>query len=47
MVEMQREVDLSFLNQKETFNTLIDYRYQQHFKAKRGGDGRGKTKQRW
>ena len=25
-------------------NTLIDFRYQQHFKAKRGGDGKGKNK---
>jgi len=24
-------------------NTLIDFRYQQHFKAKKGGDGRGKN----
>jgi GTPase len=26
----------------EGLNTLIDYRYQQHFKAKRGGNGGGK-----
>ena len=25
-------------------NTLIDYRYQQHFKAKRGGNGMGKDR---
>src|SRR5437879_10087421 len=25
-------------------NTLIDYRYQQHFKAQRGGNGRGKDR---
>jgi GTPase len=25
-------------------NTLIDYRYQQHFKAERGGDGMGKNR---
>ncbi len=25
-------------------NTLIDFRYQQHFKAKKGGDGKGKNK---
>lgn len=25
-------------------NTLIDYRYAQHFKAKRGGDGQGKNR---
>ena len=24
-------------------NTLIDFRYQQHFKAKKGGDGKGKN----
>ena len=24
-------------------NTLIDFRYQQHFKAKKGADGRGKN----
>ena len=28
----------------DNLNTLIDFRYQQHFKAKRGGDGRGKNK---
>src|SRR5499426_2793628 len=28
----------------EGLNTLIDYRYQQHFKAKRGGDGMGKER---
>ena len=27
-------------------NTLIDYRYQQHFKAKTGGDGMGKDRAR-
>ena len=25
-------------------NTLIDFRYHQHFKAKKGGEGRGKNK---
>src|ERR1700757_2080518 len=25
-------------------NTLIDYRYQQHFKAQRGGNGMGKDR---
>ncbi len=25
-------------------NTLIDYRYQQHFKAQRGTDGAGKNR---
>ena len=29
---------------KENLNTLIDFRYQQHFKAERGGDGSGKNK---
>jgi GTP-binding protein len=28
----------------EGLNTLIDYRYQQHFKAKRGGHGMGKDR---
>ena len=28
---------------ERNLNTLIDYRYQQHFKAKRGGDGKGKN----
>ena len=27
----------------ENLNTLIDYRYQQHFKAKKGEDGKGKN----
>lgn len=27
-----------------SLNTLIDYRYQQHFKAKRGGNGQGKNR---
>ena len=27
----------------ENLNTLIDFRYQQHFKAKKGGDGKGKN----
>ena len=26
----------------DNLNTLIDYRYQQHFKAKKGGNGAGK-----
>lgn len=28
----------------DNLNTLIDYRYQQHFKAKRGGHGMGKNR---
>jgi GTP-binding protein len=28
----------------EALNTLIDYRYQQHFKARRGGDGMGRDR---
>tara|TARA_B100000029_G_scaffold8202_1_gene8778 strand:+ start:672 stop:1655 length:984 start_codon:yes stop_codon:yes gene_type:complete len=32
------------LKSERNLNTLIDYRYQQHFKAKRGGDGKGKNK---
>src|SRR5215211_4256251 len=28
----------------EGLNTLIDYRYQQHFKARRGGNGMGKDR---
>ena len=30
------------LKSERNLNTLIDYRYQQHFKAKRGGDGKCK-----
>ena len=30
------------LTSERNLNTLIDYRYQQHFKAQRGGDGKGK-----
>ena len=30
------------LTAEENLNTLIDFRYQQHFKAERGGDGMGK-----
>ena len=30
------------LKSERNLNTLIDYRYQQHFKAQRGGDGKGK-----
>ena len=29
---------------ERNLNTLIDYRYKQHFKAKRGEDGKGKNK---
>ena len=29
---------------ERNLNTLIDYRYQQHFKAERGKDGSGKNK---
>ena len=31
------------LKSERNLNTLIDYRYQQHFKAKRGGNGKGKN----
>ena len=30
------------LKSERNLNTLIDNRYQQHFKAQRGGDGKGK-----
>ena len=29
---------------EQSLNTLIDYRYQQHHKAQRGGNGSGKNK---
>jgi GTP-binding protein len=29
---------------RQNLNTLIDYRYQQHFKAKRGGSGAGRNR---
>ena len=29
---------------EKNLNTLIDFRYQQHFKAERGGDGKGQNK---
>ena len=32
-----------FLITDPNLNTLIDFRYQQHFKAKKGGDGKGKN----
>ncbi len=32
------------LTSERNLNTLIDFRYQQHFKAQRGGDGSGKNK---
>ena len=32
------------LKAERNLNTLIDFRYQQHFKAERGGDGSGKNK---
>ena len=32
------------LKSERNLNTLIDFRYQQHFKAERGGDGSGKNK---
>ena len=32
------------LTSERNLNTLIDYRYQQHFKAERGKDGSGKNK---
>ncbi len=31
-------------NSERNLNTLIDYRYKQHFKAERGEDGKGKNK---
>tara|TARA_Y100000590_G_scaffold129276_1_gene147754 strand:- start:792 stop:1775 length:984 start_codon:yes stop_codon:yes gene_type:complete len=31
------------LKSERNLNTLIDFRYQQHFKAQRGGDGKGKN----
>ncbi len=31
------------LKSERNLNTLIDYRFQQHFKAERGGDGKGKN----
>ena len=31
------------LKSERNLNTLIDYRYQQHHKAERGGDGSGKN----
>ena len=31
------------LKSERNLNTLIDFRYQQHFKAKRGRDGKGKN----
>ena len=31
------------LKSERNLNTLIDFRYQQHFKAKSGGDGKGKN----
>ena len=31
------------LKSERNLNTLIDFRYQQHFKAKRGSDGKGKN----
>ena len=32
------------LKAERNLNTLIDFRYQQHFKAEKGGDGSGKNK---
>ena len=32
------------LKSERNLNTLIDYRYQQHFKSERGEDGKGKNK---
>jgi len=31
------------LRSERNLNTLIDFRYQQHFKSERGGDGKGKN----
>ncbi len=31
------------LKSERNLNTLIDFRYQQHFKGKKGGDGKGKN----
>ena len=36
--------DSIILKTERNLNTLIDYRYQQHFKAERGRDGSGKNK---
>ena len=35
--------DIVFITDRN-LNTLIDFRYQQHFKAKKGGDGKGKKR---
>ena len=35
--------DVIFVTENN-LNTLIDFRYQQHFKAEKGGDGKGKKK---
>ena len=35
--------DIIFVT-NQNLNTLIDFRYQQHFKAKKGEDGKGKNK---
>ena len=34
------------LKAERDLNTLIDYRYQQHFKVERGGDGKGQNQTR-
>ena len=34
--------DIIFITD-QNLNTLIDFRYQQHFRAKKGGDGKGKN----
>ena len=31
------------LKSERNLNTLIDYRYKQHFKSERGSDGKGKN----
>ena len=43
MEEMVEKGGSIILKSERNLNTLIDYRYQQHFKARRGGDGRGKN----
>ena len=41
---MEEKVVLVILVSERNLNTLIDFRYQQHFKAERGRDGSGKNK---
>ena len=41
---MEEMVVQLFLKRKEILNTLIDYRYSQHFKAENGKPGSKKNK---